>query len=448
MSKKDIDLKELRAVIQTQSAETEPCRKKVDFKIPSDMVKHELENVIEDFKDYAQIPGFRKGKAPASIIKNRYMPQIKEELTKKFYTAGFEKVVEDEKLDVVTYSIPNEEKTPEINFDGDFSFTINFETAPQFEISEYKGVKVDAPSTEIGDAELSEKIDYFKNLYAEYKSVEAIAEKGDMLKVSYKSDFEMPEDASPSLKRQLETDEGWVWLSEPEAMPGVIEALAGAEKDKEYKFESQYPEKFREEALGGKKVNYTVKVLDVQRRTPLESEEDLCKKMQVDNMDALKERLTKSLVLEKEKTNKKAVAQAVFEKINAAIPDFPIPPSALSEQIEKELRAIASKEVKTEEDAEKFKQEKENYLKEAEKSAKTRLRRFFIMRKIAQAEDIKVEDNELDQHLKYMSGYYGINEKNLRQVMMKTGGFQDMQMDILDAKVSEFIADSASAENK
>jgi len=448
MPKKDIDLKELRAVIQTASSDTEPCKKKVDFKIPSDMVKHELETVIEDFKDYAQIPGFRKGKAPATIIKNRYMPQIKEELTKKFYTAGFEKIVEDEKLDVVTYSIPNEEKTPEINFDSDFAFTINFETAPQFEVPQYKGVKVDAPSSDVSPEELTEKMDYFKNLYAEYKSIEAAAEKGDMLKVAYTSDFPMPADASPSLKRQLETEEGWVWLSEPEAMPGVIEALTGAEKDKEYKFESQYPEKFREEVLSGKKVNYTVKVIDVQRKTPLESEEELCHKMQVENMDALKERLTKSLSVEKERANKRVVAQAVFEKITSSIPDFAIPPSALSEQIEKELRAIASKEVKSDDDAEKFKQNKDKYLKEAEKSAKTRLRRFFIMRKIAQAEDIKVESNELDQHLKYMSGYYGINEKNLKQVMMRTGGLQDMQMDILDAKVSEFLADNASTEKK
>lgn len=443
MPKKDIDLKELRAVIQTASTETEPCKKKVDFKIPSDMVKQELETVIEDFKGYVQVPGFRKGKAPATIIKNRYMPQIKEELTRKFFTAGFEKVVEDEKLDVVTYSIPNEEKAPEVSFDSDFAFTINFETAPQFEMPQYKGVKVDAPSTEISAEELTEKLNYFKNLYAEYKSIDAAAEKGDMLKVAYKSDFPVPADASPSLKRQLETEEGWVWLSEPEAMPGVIEALNGAVKDKEYSFESQYPEKFREEALSGKKVKYTVKVVDVQRRTPLESEEELCRKMQVENMDALKERLTKSLSVEKERANKRTIAQSVFEKITASIPDFPIPPSALAEQVEKELRGIASKEVKSDDDAEKFKQDKDKHVKEAEKLAKTRLRRFFIMRKIAQTEDIKVENNELDQHLKYMSSYYGINEKNLKQVMSKTGGLQDMQMDILDAKVSDFLADNA-----
>lgn len=443
MPKNDIDLKDLRAAIQTASTDAEPCKKKVDFKIPSDMVKQELETVIEDFKGYVQIPGFRKGKAPASIIRNRYMPQIKEELTKKFFTAGFEKVVEDEKLDVVTYSIPNEEKVPEISFDSDFAFTINFETAPQFEVPQYKGVKVDAPSADVSAEELTEKLNYFKNLYAEYKSIDAAAEKGDMLKVAYKSDFPMPADASPSLKRQLETEEGWVWLSEPEAMPGVIEALTGAVKDKEYSFESQYPEKFREEALSGKKVKYTVKVVDVQRRTPLESEEELCRKMQVENMDALKERLTKSLSVEKERANKRTIAQSVFEKITASIPDFPIPPSAFAEQVEKELRGIASKEVKSDEDAEKFKQEKDKYVKEAESLAKTRLRRFFIMRKIAQAEDIKVESNELDQHLKYMSHYYGINEKNLKQVMSRTGGLQDMQMDILDSKVSDFLADNA-----
>jgi trigger factor len=441
------ELNELKQAIKLEFSDVEPCRKKADYTITKETIGKELDLLVKEFKKMAQVPGFRKGKAPSSMIKNRFMDQIKEELLKRFFSVAFEKATKDENLEIVSYTIPEEEK-PEIDLDKDFSFSINFDVEPEFEVPEYKGLKIDAPAVDIGEKELAERIEYFKDMYAEYKTLDSAAEKGDMLKVSYSSDFELPEGASASLERQVKADEGWIWLSDPEMIPGCIEALTGAEKDKEYDFESEYPADYREAELAGKKVKYNVKVQEVQRRVPLESEEQLCEKMRVDNIDALKEQIEKSLKAEKDRENRQAISDSIYENISSKIGEFPIPPSVLSSETNKELRNIANQAVKSEEDAKKFQEEKDVHLKEAQDAAKNRMRRMFILKKIAKAEDITVEQDEMARQIKSMSGYYGMKESNLVKMMEQSGGMQDMQLDLMAAKVTDFLIDNAELVEK
>lgn len=436
------ELNDLKQAIKLECSEVEPCRKKADYTVAKETIDKELGLLIKEFRKMAQVPGFRKGKAPSAIIKNRFMSQIKEELIRRFYTVAFEKATKDENLEVVSYTMPEDEKT-EIDLDKDFSFTINFDVEPEFEVPEYKGLKIDAPAVEIGEKEISERIEYFKDMYAEYKTLDSAAEKGDMLKVSYTSDFELPEGASASLARQVKAEENWIWLNDPEMIPGAIEALTGAEKGKDYEFEAEYPGDYREAELAGKKVKYNVKVQEVQRRAPLESEEQLCEKMRVENIDALKEQIEKSLKAEKERQNRQVIGDSIYDEISSKINEFPIPPSILSSETNKELRSIANQKVKSEEDAKKFQEEKDAHLKEAQEAAKSKMRRMFIMKKIAKAEDITVEQDEMARQIKSMSGYYGMKESNLVKMMEQSGGMQDMQLDMMAAKVTDFLIDNA-----
>jgi trigger factor len=437
------ELNELKQAIKLELSELEPCRKKADYTITKETMGKELEFLIKEFRKMAQVPGFRKGKAPSAIIKNRFMDQIKEELIRRFYTAAFEKATKDENLEVVSYTMDDEDKKPELDWDKDFSFAINFDVEPDFEVPGYKGLKIDTPAVEIEEKEISERMDYFKDMYAEYKTLDIPAEKGDMLKVAYSSDFELPEGASASLERQVKSDEGWIWLSDPEMIPGAIKALTGAEKDKEYDFESEYPADYRESELAGKKLNYKVKVQEVQRRAPLESEEQLCEKMRVENIDALKEQIEKSLKAEKERQNRQLIGDSIYEQISSKIDDFPIPPSVFSSETNKELRNMANQTVKSEEDAKKFQDEKDIHLKDAKEAAKSRMRRMFILKKIAKAEDITVEQEEMARQIKSMSGYYGMKESNLLKMMQQTGGIEDMQLDMMAAKVTDFLIENA-----
>lgn len=437
----------LKKAIKINCSDVEPCLKKVEYTIPFEAIKSERQVIANEIARYTAVPGFRKGKAPLSIITSRFKSNIEEELMKHFYMAAFEKMSEDEKMEIIAYAFPKE-GLPKLNEGEDYAFSISFDVAPDIELPGYKGIEVASLEAEITDKEIQESLDYYKNLYAEYKTIDATAQKEDMLKVSYSSDFVPSETASANLKHQLKADETWIWLNEPEFIPGSIAALTGAEKDREYSFEAEYPADYREAELAGKKLKYTVKVSEVQRKVPVSSDELLCEKMKVENIDALKTQIKTNIQKQKELKNRSEMGASIFDKLSAAIKDFTIPPSVLASEIQKEMRGIANREVKSKDDIDKFKEKKEEYQKEAERTAKERMRRFFIFKKIAKLENIKVEENEVDNQIKGMSRYYGYKEGELRKLMESNGSIDDVHSDILMSKVTEFLIDNAKIQAK
>jgi FKBP-type peptidyl-prolyl cis-trans isomerase (trigger factor) len=167
--------------------------------------------------------------------------------------------------------------------------------------------------------------------------------------------------------------------------------------------------------------------------------------MKLDSVDKLVENIKEGLEREAEMKRKGEISTKVYDELSKNVGDFEVPPTVLEGEIDKEIRRIAQTEVKSEEDAEAFKKDMDKHRKEAEKAAIEKLRRMFILRKIAKLEDINVEQHEIDGQIKGMSQYYGYKENELRAMMEKSGGMEEMHLEILTAKVSEFLADNAKA---
>ena len=79
----------------------------------------------------------------------------------------------------------------------------------------------------------------------------------------------------------------------------------------------------------------------------------------------------------------------------------------------------------------------------AEKAAKAALRKTFLLRKIAKLEDVKLDPKEVDAQLREMSRYYGYKEKEFRDMLEKNGGMDDLQLDLMNAKVLNLLAEAA-----
>lgn len=426
--------------IQMEVRSKQPCRKELDFVVPADAVKSETDRVVREFAGSVSIPGFRQGKAPTAMLKSRYAEEIRQELERKIVYAAFDLAGKDESLDIVTCGIEGE---PKLEFDKEFKFTLGADIAPEFELGDYKAVKVNEALDAVTDEQIDARLKTYRAMYGNYAEVEGGAKAEDMLKVTYKCDFPMPEDASPSLKRQLEAESTFLWLSEPETIPGCIAALTGAEAGKEYTVKAQYPADYREAALAGKTVTYTVKVEGVQRRAEL-SDEELAEKARVKSIEEFRDMLRKAMEQENKGKQRNALIEKIYAAIDAAVAGFELPPSVLAGEVQKELQKMAREIVKSEEDAEKFKTGLEEHKKSAEEAAKKALRRTFILRKLAKAEGIKLEENEVDDHLREMSRYYGYKEKEFRSMLEKNGGMDDLQLDILSNKVLNHLADLAT----
>ena len=417
------------------------CTKEFAVKIEAGVAKSEQNKVVSYIAGVASIPGFRPGKAPLGMVSKKYEAEINEELRNRFVGAAVEKIEEDKSLDLLSLRF---KEFGNIKAGEEFSFTMEGVTAPAIDLGDYKNLKVDVPMDAVEEKAIDERLDMYRAMYGTYADAEGAAVAEDMLKVDYKGDFELPEDASASLKRQVEAKDAFMWLNEPENIPGCIKAMTGAEVGKEYSFTAEYPADYREAALAGKSVNYTVKVSAVQRRKKL-TDEELVERTASESLDALRENIRKGLEMDSKNKQRRDAAEAVYAKLDEMAGEFALPEALIENEVQKLLQAKAREEVKSEEDAEKFKAAIADHRAAVEADAKAAVRRALILRKIAKLENITVDDNELDAQMQMMSRYYGCKPRELRDMLEKSGAIDELRVDIINGKVLEKLTDAALA---
>lgn len=425
----------------------EACSHKLTFTISRELMAKEEAETLKSIAGMVSVPGFRKGKAPAAIVRKRFAKRIKEEISRQLISAAFSRASEGEKLDIISYQLPSQVEMDKLDCTKEFSFDITFTIAPEFELPEYKGIKVDISDAKVSDEDIDNRIAELREMYAEFKDIETGAEAGDMLEVAYSSDFELDDDASAALKRQVASDKNWLWLSTPETIPGTVAAMTGVKQDEERSFDVEYPVDWRDEALQGKTVKYTVTVNKVQRRMPLNSDEELCKRMKLATIEDLRSHIASELNSQAITQQRNELREAVFTQISDLVGDFALPPLLLAQERQKVLRQLAA-EVKDEAAADEFKKDIKKHQQAAGEKAKATLRRLFILRKIAQVENLSAEKSEVDAQIKSMSKYYRMKEKELRDLLKKNGTMEDLQMDVLCSKVTDFLANNAEVNEK
>ena len=435
--------KSINDAIKMEITSPAECVKEFNFTVSADAVKAESTKVLNYIASMVQIPGFRSGKAPVGMVKSKYADSIEEELRNRIVSGAVAKIEEDKTAEILTL---NFKSAPDFKLDGsaDITFTFEANVMPEISVGDYKAIKVEVALDAVEESAIDERLDLYRSMYGSYAEVDGPAQAEDMLKASYTSDFVPAEDASAGVKRQAAAEDTFLWLSEPETIPGLIAALTGAEKGKEYTFASTYAEDYREAALAGKTVNYTVKVNAIQRRTKL-TDAELVEKFQGESIEKMRELIRKAMEQDNQMKRRNDAAEAVCKKLDETVAEFAFPPALLDNEIQKELQKIARETVKTEEDGEKFKAELDTHKEKATEAAKKELRRNLILREIAKAENITVEAAEIDAQIEGMSRQYGYNAKELRSMMEKNGAMDEFQLNIANAKVLEKLVDIALA---
>ena len=425
--------KKLADVLQMECSSPNSCSREYAFTLSAADAKAEADRTLALVANMVQLPGFRPGKAPLALVKSKYAANIEEELRSRVVSAAVEKVeaAKDELLSL------NFKQLPEFKAGEEFKFVLAADVAPAIELGDYASIKIDLPAAEVKDAEIDERIETYRG-YGKYAEVDAPAVAGDMLKVDYESDYTPAEDANAAVKRQAAAKDSFLWLNEPELIPGSVKALTGAEKGKEYSFAAEYPADYREKELAGKKLNYKVTVQSVQHRAKLTDEEMLAN-TGAKTMDDLRAMFRKEMEAEANAKRRSEANEAVYKKLDEAAGEFDLPAGLLEAEIQKELQKLARETVRSEADAEKFKSELDAHKAEAEKTARPAVRRILILRKLAQLEKVSVSDAELNAQVTGMSRYYGYKPNALRETLRKSGAIEDLRFDILSAKALDAL---------
>ena len=364
---------------------------------PEEVSKHESK-VCQELGRLVSIPGFRKGKAPANVIRKKYAKELRDELNRKVSTAAYDAVLEQKELKV--YSIlkidagelePSQSATVEV--------TVDIE--PEFELPKYKDFELTIEPTDVSEEEINKELDTIREQRASFDVVERASQSGDYVKCSYEGTLDgkavaelLPE--KPMYGKQSNTWEeagNQTGMGVDAIAEGVIGMSAGDKKE----LTAGFAKDFEIDALAGKSVSYNLEVHEVrEKKAPALEDEDFLKSLKIESVELLKEKVTEQIKIRKEQENENLKRKQISQNI-LDMDDFPLPQQAVEEEskaiFQNRIQNASRQGIKPDE----IEKNRDEWWKESQTQGQARVKLTLVLSRIAEEEKVTVEKEDLAQ---------------------------------------------------
>ena len=403
-----------------ETKESSPCVMALSVKAEADETKAPYQKVLNVFMREASIPGFRKGKVPLNIIKQKFQKEIAQECQQACFSEFYPKALKESGLDTVNLqNVTDVLFTPETGF----SCTALVEVKPTFDLPKYKKLAIKAGDATVTDEQVTERLESFRKAFAKFedaKEGDAIAE-GDFVQFDYagalddKAKTPLAE-VAPDQKAVCGATGFWTQLEEGRFLPEILDALKGMKVgETKDDVKVKFPKDNAPEALKGKKCVYTVTVKGFRRRT-LPDDATFAADAKAESLDALRAQI-------REQMEKDAAAAELENRKGQAIElllkkaDFAVPPSLVQRQIQSYLQDLAQRAQYSGMSADYIEQNRDKILADAEANAVRQVRLSYILLGIAKAENIEATDADVNAGLEKMAA--GSNGKTTAADLLK-----------------------------
>lgn len=408
---------------------------------PAAEVNAGYKKAVQKIADQANIPGFRKGKAPRAIIEMHYGKEaVKQEAFEIVANKAYSEALDQEKL--IPVSDP---KVEESTFEEgkDMELTIKVTLKPEPELGEYKGLHVEKKEVEVTDEQVDAQIKDMMGRDAKMVVAEegAVIEKGDFAII----DFAGTVDGEP-----FSGGEGKGYPLEVGSnsfIPGFEDQLVGLSKGDSTDVEVTFPEDYFVKDLAGKEAIFKVNVQDVKRKElPELKDEYVASKTDFKTVEELranyKERMQKAA-----EANAKAEYEHELIDLAVANAKFSVPEimieDKISQMVEEMKMSLESRKMSldmymqyTGLDMAKI---RENQRPVAEENVKTDL----VLDAIAKAEDIQVDMADVDAEIAAISAQHGASPEEVKKIIKGNGTMGLLLANILRRKAAHVVIDSA-----
>jgi len=438
----------------------EACKREVEVEIPAEVVSKQQEAIVKQYARQARVPGFRKGKVPTSVVKNRYNNEVTSDLVESLVPQYFrEAVLKAGYRPVSQPAIYGLEFTP-----GEpMRFKAAFEVLPEFELADYSTIKVEKPEIKVTDEEVEAELKQLQERQASFDPVndDRGAEKGEFVQVSFeakpkgmdaaeaageKTESAGPEQASPGADQgratqPVQMDEVLVEIGGANTIPEFTEHLSGAKAGDERSFEVNYPDDFYDKRLAGQSFSYKVKINAIKKKTLPELNDEFAKELSQEfkGLDELKERIREGMAAERNHQAEHDVKGKMLDDLLAKH-EFAVPRSLVEHQIdlrlERGLRALAAQGMKPED----MKRMDFGRLRAGQREAAIKeVKSNVLLAKIAVKENLQVSDEELDQEIAGMAQQMQQPLEEVKRRILQDNGAERLRERMRTEKALNFL---------
>ncbi len=398
--------------------------RKMTVTLDEAIIAGKVDEKLNELRGQVRIKGFRPGKVPASVVRQRFGKQVRGEVLSEMMQESLGQALEQESLEPV--AMPRLVDTRD---EAGFTYVMEFDVFPDLGELDLSGLKVEKIEAEVADSDIDDMIETLRQQRKSWEDVERPAQEGDLVVFEMQAtaeDFQYPEGEPERMGAILGT--GGV----PEAME---KALEGAKVDDAIEVEVTFPEDWREEKLAGKTVQVSMKPVRVAEASLPEVDAEFIQSFAVESgeMEDFRKEVRANLERELTATLKARLKQAVLDALLEKFADFELPESLVEEEL-KHLQQAAEQQGQT----------VENGREEAEK----RVRAALILRALAKQANLTVEPERVNQLIEMVASTYERPEEIVRYYLGNEQLMAQLRQQAMEDQITEWVAEQATAEVK
>jgi trigger factor len=416
------------------------CQRHVTVTVPREDIDRYFDKEFTELMPTVQVPGFRPGRAPRKLVETRFRKAIGDKVKSELLMDCLTQVNEDEKLSAISEPELNLEAV-ELPAEGPLSFEFDVEVRPEFDLPKWKGLSIQKPVREYGDADVDETLQNILARRGRLVPFDGPAAPGDYIttNLTFKHGDEVLASANEEVIRirpVLSFRDGRIERFD--------ELMAGVRGGETRQGELQLSDDAPNEALRGQKVTALLEVLEVKKLEVPDLTPELLDELggfrdEAELRDAIRDQLARQLEYEQHRLARQQITAALTVAAN-----WELPPAMLRRQSHRELqRAVMELQRSGFSDEEIHAHE--NTLRQNSMAATARaLKEHFILERIAEEENIEPTEEDYESEIRLIAAQSSESPRRVRARLEKAGSMDVLRNQIVERKVIELILEHAS----
>ena len=420
-----------------------PCKKHVKVTVNREVIdgrfKEKFDELLKDGS--AQVPGFRPGKAPRKFIERRFKVVVKEDVRREVLMASLQQLAEDNTLSPLA---PPDLKPDQLVLpdEGPFIYEFDVEVRPEFDLPEYKGIKLRKPVRHFTDADIAAEQ---RRLLEEHGTLvpkggaDATIEMNDIVVVDL-STFDGAREVSRATEVRIRVEKKLALTD------GVAEnfgkRMVGAKAGETREIGITLAESVADQALRGKTVMGKFLIKEVKTIRPPDLTPDLFEKYGVKNAGQLQELIATTLERNLEYTQRQYARQQVLQLVTATV-KWDLPRDLIVRQATRilerrvvEMRSAGMTETQIES---RMKVLRQNTLQ----NTTIALMEHFVLQKIAEVEKIEIEDEDIDAEIARIASQANESFRKVKAQMERNNQVEALATDLMERKALDVVLNNA-----
>lgn len=411
--------------------EKEGLKREIKIEIPTDIVDETYGQVYDELRKNAKIKGFRPGKIPINVIRNKFKNEATGEVIEKLVGKYYKEAILEKKLEPAgaptLTGVDVDEGQP-------LKATLRIEVMPQIETVNSDDLKTNPAESEVTDPQVDRVMENIRHQNSSLRSVDRAAGEKDVLIC----DLEAVEGATETFKDQSLANQEIDLGNEITKKEFRVELL-GKKRDDKCQLKMDYEDDFPEKSLAGKSVIFDVEVKEVKERIMSPLNDDFAKLSGLgETLLEMKLNIRKRLQAELETANlqtiKKQIVDQILEKNRFDVPEV--------------MLEAYFKNLKIEHEQNKIEYDEQELRTRYRETGQNSIRWFLLFHRLAQQEKIEVSTEDTEQWIKKFADNYKLEIAQAKEILAKTGKSAEIRDGILEEKVIGLLTEKAKKGKK